>query len=404
MSTALLTPVNLANGRVESKNRWRKQILPFTTINYGGQKVTFDRKFMQDLISSFKARSHHQVPLQFADDRNTHTNDPERTRGYLQDLELAEDGLYGIFELGEKGAKAIAENADLGVSARILQGYQRRVDGKMFPAAMQHVLATVDPYVPGMKPWQQVDLANDDDTVTDTIDLSSEAVMPGKTKKDDEDQMVVVELSQSDYEAFQQMLSDQKAVMALANEEDDPENDDTDDPESDDTDDDGEDTPPADDAGTSTTETGSTDDDDDGDDDEGDTEDTDSGDREPAAAELSNAVDDVARNQVLELTNQLRASEVNREIDGLRRAGLAPAIINAARPGLEAPPAAIELSNGESTDHGQVLREVLHQVIELANSGHAAIDLDTEFGILTGPDPMDQRRKQALEAWENEQF
>lgn len=395
MSTALLTPVNLANGRVESNKRWRKQILPFTSINYGGQKVTFDRKFMQDLISSFKARSHHQVPLQFADDRNTHTNDPERTRGYLQDLELAEDGLYGIFELGEKGAKVIAENADLGVSARILQGYQRQVDGKMFPAAMQHVLATVDPFVPGMKPWQQVDLANDDDTVTDTIDLSSEAVMPGMIKKDGEDQKVTVELSQSDYEAFQQMLSDQKAVMALANEEDDPEGDETDGTD----DGDGEDTPPVGDADTSNDDTGSADDEDEEDDS------TDTGDREPVAAELSNAVDDVARNQVLELTNQLRDSEVAREIDGLRRTGLAPAIVSAAEPGLRAPASqAIELSNGESTDHGRVLRDVLHQVIELANTGHAMVDLDMESGILTGSDSVQQRRQQALEAWENEQY
>lgn len=401
MSTALLTPVNLANGRVESKNRWRKQILPFTTINYGGTKVTFDRKYMQDLIRSFKARSHHQVPLQFADDKNTHTNDPERTRGYLKDLELAEDGLYGIFELGEKGAEVISENADLGVSARILQDYRRRVDGKTFPASLQHVLATVDPYVPGMKPWQQVDLANDDDTVTETIDLSSESVMGVKAKKSDEDQKVTVELSASDWEVLQQVISDQRAVVALANEETGAEDDED---ETDDTEDgDGEDTPPADQGDASADETDSETDEDE-DDEEDEPEDTGTAPAAPVAAELSNAVDDVARSQVLELTNQLRGAEVAREIDGLRRAGLAPAIVNAARPGLEAPAAAIELANGESTDHGQVLRDVLHQVIELANTGHAMVDLDTESGILTGPDSMQERRKQALEAWENERY
>lgn len=383
MATALLTPVNKTASRTKG-GAWRKQILPFRTINYAGRQIKFDRKYMQDLVNSFKSGAYDQVPLQFADAKNAHTNDPERTRGHLMDLELAEDGLYGVFELAEQGAQVIDTNPRLGVSARILNDYIRP-DGKQFPAAIQHVLATVDPKMTGLRPWERVDLSND--TVTEVIDLSMEAEMP---KKNDDGTVFVVELSQSDLEVLQQVLADQKAVVALANEEA-GEDDEVEDSEVDRTD-------------------PETDPETEEDDEEPENEE---GPQPPPApstkakateAALSNAVDDVARGQVVELTNQLRDSEVERELDRLRSLGLAPVIIDLAQPVLKLEPQAIELSNGETVDPGKVMRDVLHEVVELASSGHAMVDTDVESGILVGSDSVQQRRQAQLEAWNNEQF
>lgn len=387
MTTALLTPINNARSRTAAgAGKWRKQILPFRTINYSGRQIKFDRKFMVDLVNSFKSGAYDLVPLQFADGNNSHTNDPDRTRGRLLDLELAKDGLYGLFELGEDGAKVIENNSELGVSARILQDYERP-DGKKFPRAIQHVLATVDPKMTGMKPWQKVDLSND--TVTEVIDLSTEAAMPGKN----EDEKVVVELSQSDLDVLQQVLSDQRTADAALAKSDDEGTEDT----SQDGSEEVEDVPDQDDV--------------DDEEEPGDEEGEEEGPAAPvskktpaAATALSNATDDVARNQVLELTNQLRAAEVEREIDSLRNTGLAPAIIEAARPGLELPQQAIELANGETVDPGQVVRDVLHQVVELSQSGHSMVDYDVESGVLVGSDSVQERRKAQLDAWENERY
>lgn len=56
----------------------------------------------------------------------------------------ADDGLYVTAQLTERGEAVLRDNPYLGVSARIVEQY-RRADGKFYPAAMQHVLATLDP-------------------------------------------------------------------------------------------------------------------------------------------------------------------------------------------------------------------------------------------------------------------
>ena len=56
----------------------------------------------------------------------------------------------------DEGAKVLRENPKLGVSARIVESYQR-ADGRHFTAALQHVLGTLDPRIPACargKPWK----------------------------------------------------------------------------------------------------------------------------------------------------------------------------------------------------------------------------------------------------------
>jgi hypothetical protein len=78
-------------------------------------------------------------------------------------------------EAGPDAAAHLSQYPDLGVSARIVEGYDR-ADGKFFPAAIQHVLGTLDPRIPGMRPWQAVEAANESDEV---IDLTAIDAPPG---------------------------------------------------------------------------------------------------------------------------------------------------------------------------------------------------------------------------------
>lgn len=80
-------------------------------------------------------------------------------------MEVREDGLYGkiVFPTAE-AAKAVLDNPDLGVSARI------RPDGGTLRGGIVHVLGTLDPQVSGMSPWQPADLSFEGDV----LDLSSE--------------------------------------------------------------------------------------------------------------------------------------------------------------------------------------------------------------------------------------
>jgi len=159
-------PVELAN-RV-----WRKKLLPFGDVDYKGRTLRFTRDYLGQVVRAFQDRAYDQVPFQLADAANTHTNDPERTRGEIDGMELGEDGLYITVRTDEAGSRVLERNPKLGVSARIVEGYARS-DGKHFPAAVQHVLGTLDPRIPGLGAWQAIEAAN---PVPDTVlDLTNEA-------------------------------------------------------------------------------------------------------------------------------------------------------------------------------------------------------------------------------------
>lgn len=171
MTNALQLPFDFSNATKVGRTRFRKQILPLGTINYKGQIITFDRPFLQEMVRNFKARAYDQVPFVLADGQNRHNENPENFRGSVADLVLTEDGLDAVLDLSKEGAKLVAANPKLGVSARIMQGLAKS-DGRKFGRVLRHVLATMDPRVTGMRPWQAVDLSMDDGI--EVVDLTAE--------------------------------------------------------------------------------------------------------------------------------------------------------------------------------------------------------------------------------------
>lgn len=149
---------------------WRKQILPIGSLDYEGRKLHFTPDYLTRIAESFRAKAFDAVPFQLANDSNAHTNDPERTRGEILGVEVGEDGLYGTFSVGDEGDKLLREYPNLGVSVRLVEDMQRGTDGATFPVALQHVLATWDPRVNAMRPWEAVACSNES---ADVIDLSA---------------------------------------------------------------------------------------------------------------------------------------------------------------------------------------------------------------------------------------
>lgn len=390
MTTTLLTPVELSTTAVKvAPRRYRKQILPLKTITYKGRKITFDKPMLTKVMDAYNEQAVHQVPWQIADSGNNHNNNPELTRGEVVGLEMSADGLDAVLEVTEAGEKLLKDNPKLGVSARIELNAERANDGKVFPYVLQHVLGTVNPRVVGMRPWEKVDLSIEDGS--EIIDLSTEKFdttednMSGKTtappapkaegKEEDKGELTPVQLSKEDFASFQEMLEDQKKAKELAlaspdGEEDEP---------------------------------------------EGDEPEGDEGDDAPApygltaeaavAIELAKAQSDTSAKQVLELANQLRIAQVERELDEFRHQGLAPAVVDLARPVLEMASAEIELSNGNKVDPGEVMRKVLKEVVDLSSTGELVVDLAIENGVaLAGSEPEQTARQAKLAAWDNEQY
>jgi hypothetical protein len=194
---AVLTPVS-ESGVVElASNVFRKQVIKHGQYSYkdklGTRTLNFDPAYTANLVSAWRDRAFDAVPLQFADSDNRHTNDVERTRGEIIDFEPSKDGsgLDAIVRADPAAAKVLERYKSLPVSVRIIEQHER-ADGKTYPAAIQHVLATWDPRLTGMKPWERVELSEGDEGI-DVLDLTEQtapqgadqegAIVPEKTEE-----------------------------------------------------------------------------------------------------------------------------------------------------------------------------------------------------------------------------
>jgi hypothetical protein len=172
MTALVLAPPSYA-AAVElagSGRLWRKRVLPVGTINYKGREIHFRHDYLADLARAFKANAYDQVPFQLAAGDNKHNNDVCNFGGEITDMTAENDGLWITMQPTERGAAILRENPRLGVSARIVEDYSRS-DGQFFSAAIQHVLGTLDPRVPGLGEWEAIEASNEPGMAV--IDLSS---------------------------------------------------------------------------------------------------------------------------------------------------------------------------------------------------------------------------------------
>lgn len=169
MPAEIRTPFSQAPAQQAGGGTWRKKVLPVGTVDYKGMKLNFDQAYLTGLARSFNARAYDQVPFQIADHANRHTNHPEQFRGDVLGMDVQPDGLWITMKPTPEGNKLLLTNPKLGVSARIVEEYERS-DGKFFPAAIQHVLGTLDPRIPGLGAWEAVEMSNAPEMI---IDLSA---------------------------------------------------------------------------------------------------------------------------------------------------------------------------------------------------------------------------------------
>jgi len=159
MTSTVIAPWSYGSAIELAGGLWRKKLLPVGEVSYKGRVLRFTRDYLRGLAQAFASRAYDQVPFQLADAQNTHTNDPERTRGEVVGMDLGSDGLYVTVQATDAGARVLQKNPRLGVSARIVEDYARS-DGQHYAAAVQHVLGTLDPRIPALGAWEPVEASN----------------------------------------------------------------------------------------------------------------------------------------------------------------------------------------------------------------------------------------------------
>jgi hypothetical protein len=160
MPTALQTPIRQGQAEKVGKRLYRKQLLPVGSVEHEGKELKFSKEYLTKLAANFNAGKMDQVPFILVNERNEHTQDPEKVRGDVTAMEVYDDGLYALAELTERGEQLVKDNPKLGVSARINQD----------DMVIEHMAGTVNPVAKGMKAWEAINLSNDDVTLLDLSD------------------------------------------------------------------------------------------------------------------------------------------------------------------------------------------------------------------------------------------
>lgn len=368
MSTVeILTPYDQGEVTELSSGLFRKQVLPCRAINYTdktgrNRTIDFNPQYLTDLARNFRGKAFDEVALQMADGANTHTLDPERKRAEIVGLEVATDGLYALVKPNnETAAQFLRENPKIGVSARIIEG-MKRSDGKQFSRALHHVLVTTDPQIPGLNPWEEVqEVALASGSPDETVNLAGNSYegtsdMAGQSGQGSDD-TVTLELTAERAARLEELLAADEAsrelslaVTELANQP------------------------------IETEENGDSD-----------------------ALELVRSEIELERSRNDQLTQRLNEAEIANELAEYARVGLAPAIIEAARPLLSMQSGAIELSNpasGDIVDPGATVRTLLDTLIQLNRAGLDVVDLNHAVGSQHGEDiTLATERDAALESW-----
>jgi len=391
MSLAVLTPFHGSQAIELGNHLWRKKVLPVGEVEYKGRTLRFTREYLSRIVDAFNARAYDQVPFQLADAQNTHTNDPERTRGEITGMELNADGLYVTAQLNPAGEQVLTANPKLGVSARIVEDYARS-DGKRFPAAIQHVLGTLDPRIPGLGAWEAIEAATPPaDEIADLSALTfagEEGIPDGPSSPEPPDSPPV----RTDVMADLNSLSDEQkrrlaALLDLPDEQLDAlaaggvvitseELDALTSPgEEDDTDALAEEIAALSDEELAELEAAF---------------DSENSTQEPVSAGLSaeaqmeinlaNARAEETQRELAVISARLREEDYQSEKRRMADLGVPPYITELARPLLEGAGHAVELANGTTVDAGGIMRRVLSEYARQAR----LLDLDVELGS-----PMD---------------
>lgn len=354
MTIALHTPYDETSAVDLGRHLFRKQVLKVGEIDYKGRKINFSRDYLAKLAESFRARAFDQVPFMLAGSDNAHTLDPERYRGEVKGLELADDGLYATVETTDAGAEVIRANPKLGVSARIIEGLTH-ADGRSFPQAVQHVLGTLDPRVTGMKPWEAVSLSVPSDV--EVIDLTSQEppmeITPEQRAAFDAYLTELAALAPATEpsgddapEMTPEQLADLEAFLASVQAEGEPEP-----------------------AGASLSET------------------------ERAEIALARSQAEAAHAETARMRSELNVARFERERTELVAQGIPPAAVDLAMPLLLGEPgsASIELSNGTTVDPGAIVRELLAQMKDTVDLSAATVPAPGR--------PVGDAEKDILERW-----
>lgn len=126
----------------------------------GGKKpMILDEKWAQGIVDNFNNGPIKRVPMVMGHPQSS-AELAEKTRGWLKNLEVRKDGLYGIFDIRKKDTAEDIENGLLEqTSVAFDDNYQDKSTGKWYQNVLKHVGLVNDPYIKGMNAMEPVEMS-----------------------------------------------------------------------------------------------------------------------------------------------------------------------------------------------------------------------------------------------------
>jgi hypothetical protein len=219
-----LQEVELTDKKGVKRKLWRKEILPSGQRKYKDQTLDFS-KINPACVKAFsEGATGPSVPfvLPLADNKHPETGqEVETLEGELARLELGSNGeLIGFLDLSHstKVPDLIKKtNGKFGVSGRIEVDYTREDVGKKYDYALSHVCGTTRPHIKDLKPWELVDLSEEEKAQT-TLDFSTEVIeeKPSETKETAGD-VVALEIPRAQFDKLMAFIGDVEKGEEVAN-------------------------------------------------------------------------------------------------------------------------------------------------------------------------------------------
>lgn len=210
MARAYAMPVRTELAAKVGPRLWRKTILRPGHISKNGVELDVDRRYMEDLIASFKAGAKDQVQFVLANSRNQHDESPERYAGSIVDLAVTQDDrLEATFAVTAKGDQLLTENPELGASPSLEHSFAR-ADGRKGGPTLLHVCGTLDPEISQLGSWARADLSAEyevlDLTAAELVDSATPTpAAGGSSPSAQQEGRTVPELKTSDEETLAQL-------------------------------------------------------------------------------------------------------------------------------------------------------------------------------------------------------
>lgn len=136
---------------------FRKQILRWGDLIYpgvAGGRVTIDDAFADTMIANF-ARGVSIVQVPKVDDKNNHTEDPDRNIGEVIGIVKNDKGVYVDIDVRTDDADKMGKTL-LGASAMLHLDYTDTSTGKRVGPTLLHTAITNRPYVTNLDPFEEV--------------------------------------------------------------------------------------------------------------------------------------------------------------------------------------------------------------------------------------------------------